>query len=173
MKKIVLTGYMGSGKSTIGRLLASELAIQFIDLDLFIENKENLTVSEIFETRGEIYFRKIESEVFGQLISNQESFVLALGGGTPCYANNHLLLQNKNIDSYYLQMSVSELTKRLETEKNNRPLIANLSAPELESFVGQHVLERSFFYRFAKETIKCNDLSAFQIATLIMQKHMG
>ena len=170
MKKIVLTGYMGSGKSTIGRLLADKLALPFIDLDFFIENEEGLTISEIFETKGEIYFRKIEALAFNQLLANKDSFVLALGGGTPCYANNHLLLQSQHIHSFYLQLSVYELVRRLASEKSKRPLIANLSTNEIESFVGQHVLERSYFYGFAKEIIKCDELAVDEIVIKVFQK---
>ncbi|MDD3723627.1 MAG: shikimate kinase, partial [Lutibacter sp.] len=94
--KIVLLGYMASGKSAVGRILSEKLNIQFIDLDSFIEEKEQLSISEIFETKGEIYFRKIEGIYLQELLNSKESTVISLGGGTPCYGNNIDLIENKS-----------------------------------------------------------------------------
>src|SRR5690606_31864596 len=100
--KIVLVGYMGSGKTTIGKKLSKIINYEFIDLDAFIEEKENLTINEIFKTKGEIYFRKIEHLYFIDIINQSSNFILSLGGGTPCYANNHLKLKRSDITSIYL-----------------------------------------------------------------------
>ena len=95
MSKIVLLGYMGCGKSTIANRLSKIIDIPFVDLDQYIEEKTNLSVSAIFEQRGEIYFRKVEHELFTELLASQESLIIGLGGGTPCYANNHELLKHQ------------------------------------------------------------------------------
>ena len=91
--KVVLLGYMGSGKSSVGALLASKLEISFFDLDAIIEEEEQLSVNEIFAKKGEIYFRKKEHSVLHSLLEKKESFVLSLGGGTPCYFNNHEVIE--------------------------------------------------------------------------------
>src|SRR5436190_1389040 len=109
--KIVLLGYMGSGKSTIARLLSESLGISYLDLDEIIEKKTNQSIKEIFETKGEIYFRKIEHEIFRNLIIEKDSkeMILSLGGGTPCYANNHEFLNGEGIISIYLKASIDTL----------------------------------------------------------------
>lgn len=168
MTKIVLTGYMGCGKTTVGKLVANRLNLPFIDLDDCLAEHEKKTVSDIFSSKGEIYFRKLEHAIFEKLLTNKQSFVLSLGGGTPCYANNHLLLQLDACHSFYLQTKVSDLVDRLSRKKNTRPLIAKLTDGELPSFVGQHVLERNYYYRFAKKIIDTTGLSANQIADNII-----
>ena len=102
--KIILLGYMGSGKTTIGIQLARKLYLNFTDLDEFIEEKEQKSIKEIFKQKGEIYFRKIEHKYLKQFINENESYVLSLGGGTPCYAGNlDLILKDKKSLSFYLQ----------------------------------------------------------------------
>src|SRR5690554_6539947 len=107
MKKIILLGSMGSGKSIVGELLASKLGLQHYDLDQIIEQSEAKTISELFHQKGEVYFRKIESQLFRELLEKDTSFVLCIGGGTPCYANNHLLLQQEDVLSFYLNTSTN------------------------------------------------------------------
>ena len=85
---VVLIGYMASGKSTLGRILANKLNYDFIDLDDYIEEKEQLLVSDIFKSKGELYFRKMETLYLKELLDNKTKLVLSLGGGTPCYSNN-------------------------------------------------------------------------------------
>ncbi len=170
IQKIVLVGYMGSGKSTIGVLLAEKQQLPFIDLDNYIETQENLTIAEIFSQKGEIYFRKIESQYFQSFVANQKSFVLSLGGGTPCYANNHLLLRAENCQSFYLQTSIALLVARLQFAKQERPLIAGLSSDELLDFVAKQSFERSYFYMFCKHVIKTDLLAVDEIIAEIKHK---
>lgn len=170
IQKIVLVGYMGSGKSTIGALLAKKRQLLFIDLDNYIETKENLTVAEIFLQKGEIYFRKTENKYFLDLMQNKTAFVLSLGGGTPCYANNHLLLQSAHCQSFYLQTSVNTLVARLQIAKQNRPLIAKLSRDQLFDFVAKQSFERNYFYMFSKNIIKTDHLTLNEIIEAIDQK---
>ncbi len=163
--KIILTGYMGSGKTSIGKILSNLRNIPFYDLDEIIEQKEGLSIAEIFNQKGEIYFRKKEHEIFNDFIKNNHSFVLSLGGGTPCYANNHLLLQHKDVESFFLKANISTLTLRLKNTKSSRPLLHNVE--NLEEFIGAHVLERSYYYNFAKHSIRVDDKSLAEIANEI------
>ncbi|WKW46542.1 shikimate kinase [Myroides sp. JBRI-B21084] len=171
MTKIVLVGYMASGKTTIGKQLATLLNVPFIDLDVFIEDKEELSIEQIFKQKGEIYFRKQEHFWLNELLNSNQTFVLSLGGGTPCYANNHLWLQNEGVESFYLKATVSTLVSRLKN--TTRPLLQNIE--DLPNFIGQHVFERSYFYNFAKHTIDCNNkeisLICNEILSIIKKKH--
>jgi shikimate kinase len=159
MGKIVLLGYMGSGKSTIAWGLSKVLHVQFVDLDEYIEEKMNLSVSALFEQRGEIYFRKIEHESFVELLSSQESMIISLGGGTPCYANNHELLKQEGVISIYLKASIDTLFARLSYNKSKRPLIADKTNEEMKEFIAMHVFERSFYYNQAKHKVIVDDKS--------------
>lgn len=154
--KIVLLGYMGSGKSTIGRLLAEKLDYRFLDLDDYIKKHEGMTVPKIFEEKGELYFRKKESHYVFKSLAENDDVILSLGGGTPCYGKNMddiLELTNMVI---YLKLSVNELVNRLLNEKNDRPLIKNLVSEDLPEFIGKHLFERSVFYQKANYTIDCD-----------------
>ena len=150
MKKIILLGYMGCGKSTIANRLSKITTIPYIDLDKSIENRTNLSINEIFEKRGEIYFRKLEQEVLIELLNTPDDLIIGLGGGTPCYANNHELLQREDIDSFYLKASVDTLFERLVSNKSKRPLIANKSDEEMKEFIAKHLFDRSYYYNQAK-----------------------
>ncbi len=167
MKKILLLGYMGSGKSVVGNLLAKQLKITFYDLDKLIENHLQMSISEIFKQKGEIYFRKIEHHFFKELINSNENFVLSLGGGTPCYSNNHLLFIGENIVSIYLNASIETLYSRLILESNDRPLIANLSDEEFKEYIAKHLFDRSYFYNQATFKIMVNDKTIQEITNEI------
>ena len=99
MKKIILLGYMGCGKSTIAEKLSGLIQIPFVDLDKCIETKAEMSINQIFESFGEVYFRKLEHDVFVELLASPENQIIGLGGGTPCYANNHELLRGEGITS--------------------------------------------------------------------------
>ena len=150
MKKIILLGYMGCGKSTIAEKLSSLLQIPFVDLDKVIETKANRTISQIFESFGEVYFRKLEHDVFVELVAAPENQIIGLGGGTPCYANNHELLQGDGITSIYLKASVTTLFNRLAHNKSKRPIVANKTEAELQEFIAKHLFDRSYYYNQAE-----------------------
>ena len=166
--KIILLGYMGSGKTTIGIQLAKKLFLNFTDLDEFIEEKEQKSIKEIFEQKGEIYFRKIEHKYLKQFIKENESYVLSLGGGTPCYAGNlDLILNDKNNLSFYLRGSISTLFKRLSKNKFKRPLINDLSDNQLTEYIAKHLFERGLFYDKATYKISIDDKEVQEIVTEI------
>lgn len=141
---------MGCGKSTIAEKLSSLLQIPFVDLDRVIEIEANMTISQIFESFGEVYFRKLEHDVFVELLASSDKQIIGLGGGTPCYANNHVLLKGEGITSIYLKASVATLFNRLAHNKSKRPIVANKSDEELQEFIAKHLFDRSYYYNQAE-----------------------
>lgn len=167
MSKVILLGYMGSGKSTIAKLLAKETQNQAYDLDAIIENEQKNTIKEIFKDKGEVYFRKLESDTLNSFLNQQDNFILSLGGGTPCYGNNMQMINQPNTQVFYLNASVNELFKRLVSEKANRPLIASLTDEELKEFIAKHLFERNVFYQQAQHIIPVDGKSPEAIASEI------
>jgi len=159
--KVFLVGYMASGKTTIGKVLAKKMNFEFIDLDHYIQTKESMSVPEIFKLKGEIYFRKIEALYLNELIGIDKKAVISLGGGTPCYGNNmKTILNSEDTISIYLKASLKELVKRLHIDKHNRPLISHLTTEEsLLEFIGKHLFERSNFYSQSTKTINVDNKS--------------
>ena len=164
-KKIILIGYMGSGKSKIAELLAKKNNIPVFELDDLIEKRTNLTISELFKSKGEIYFRKIENEIYKEILNSHENFILSTGGGTPCYYDNYNSL--KDFNSFYLKASIETLMNRLKNEKSKRPLISDFDDEELAEFIGKHLFERNFFYNHAKYKISVDDKSEEEIVNEI------
>jgi shikimate kinase len=163
---------MGSGKSSVGRILAKKLNYNLIDLDDYIEEKEKLTVKEIFKTKGEIYFRKKETEYLKELLLLKQNTVLALGGGTPCFAGNmEAIIASDNAISIYLNGSLPFLSKKLFKKKAKRPLIAHIETEALMTeFIGKHLFERSFFYNKAEIKIVTDNKAKDDIAEEIVAK---
>ncbi|MFM2369648.1 MAG: Shikimate kinase [Bacteroidota bacterium] len=168
MKKIILLGYMGCGKSTIANKLSKIIEIPFVDLDKKIEEKINLSINDIFEKHGEIYFRKLEHEVFIELLNSPNNLIIGLGGGTPCYANNHELLKGDNVVSVYLKASIETLCNRLAHNKSKRPLIADKSDEEMKEFIAKHLFDRSFYYNHAQHKVIVDDKTIDQTVTDIV-----
>lgn len=168
MKKILLCGYMASGKTTIARLLAKASGIPYKDLDEIIEKKAGKSISDIFEQDGEIKFRRMEHEALAALLSDDSAFILSLGGGTPCYANNHLFLQQEDVISVYLKASIGELLKRIKEQDIKRPLLDNLSPGEQEEFVAKHLFDRSYFYHHAKHVVAVDGKTPEDVVNEVM-----
>ncbi len=153
---IYLIGYMASGKSTVGPLIASLLGYDFIDFDAYVVAQEGRSIPEIFESKGEIYFRKKEALYLNEILTLESDVpkVVALGGGTPCYGNNLQQLQNANIITVYLNLGVELLSKRLWETREGRPVVAQQNSYEaLEEFVRKHLFERGFYYNQARHVI--------------------
>ncbi len=143
-KRIILIGYMASGKTTLGKKLANKLNIPFIDVDAKIEELEGCSISEIFLHKGEKGFRLLETD-FLKTYSFTDSFVLSTGGGMPCF-NDNMKLLNTLGTTFYLKRPVKELVNRLVSAKEKRPLIEGKTIEELESFINETLLLRSPFY---------------------------
>lgn len=139
---------MASGKSTIGKALSKLIDMPFVDLDDLIEKRHNCSIIELFDTKGELFFRKEERNVLLELLNSKESFILSLGGGTPCYYDNmEKVINNENTLSFYLKTDIKELTDRLHSEKSKRPLVQHLKTKEsLTEYIGKHLFERSHYY---------------------------
>lgn len=161
--KIVLIGYMASGKSTIGKILAKELNLSFIDLDHYISDREQMSIPEIFTQKGEIYFRKIETKYLLEVLEKEQEFILSLGGGTPCYGNNMEIILNSDAASVYLKASILTITERIRTGKRKRPLVAHLSNEELPEFIGKHLFERQFYYLQSNHSIAVDGKQKYEI----------
>ena len=166
--KIVLVGYMASGKSAVGNILANKLGIQFVDLDGFIEKNEQLSITEIFATKGELYFRRKEAEYLLELLNLDGNFIISLGGGTPCYGTNMELIEN-NSKSFYLNASIQTIFERLKSETLQRPLVATIGKENLKEYIAKHLFERSVFYKRAQHTILVNEKSVFKIVNEIKE----
>lgn len=168
---IFFLGYMASGKSTIAKALSKSLQFEFLDLDAFIEEKERCSISEIFKNKGEIHFRKLEHFYLKQILSF-ENTVVALGGGTPCYANNmQLLKEAPNAKTIFLKAKIATLVDRLMKEKNSRPLVSHINQKEdMIEFVGKHLFERTRFYEQSDLTLSIDELSITEIVEQIKKE---
>jgi len=164
---ITLMGYMGSGKSIVSNELSSKLCFKNIDLDNEISSEIGLSISEIFQKKGELFFRKKEKEILERVLESQEDVVLSLGGGTPCYYNNIDLINERSV-SVYLVANVNALVKNLLYEREKRPLIAGIKEEELPNFIGQHLMERNHYYSKAKVTVMVNDWDLDRIVSDIL-----
>jgi len=167
---VTLMGYMGSGKSTIGKNLATVLGYNFLDLDEYISERENSSIPDLFKSKGEIYFRKKETYYLNEILSSSDDIVLALGGGTPCYGNNlNILLNSSKVNLFYLKLSIPQLIERLFIEKDSRPLISHLNTrEELTEFIGKHLFERTQYYNQAPYSISSDHKSEKDIVEEIL-----
>tara|TARA_B100000989_G_scaffold204439_1_gene154763 strand:- start:1200 stop:1715 length:516 start_codon:yes stop_codon:yes gene_type:complete len=166
---IILTGYMGSGKTEIGAKLSKKLRMKYIDLDKYIEDQEGFSITKLFKKKGDINFRKIESKYLNEIIK-KDNTILSLGGGTPCYHENYKIFNIDNNISFYLKHSRKNLSERLFALKKNRPLISKFKSEEkLIEFVSKHLFEREYYYSMAKNTINCDDKSIDQISKQIIE----
>lgn len=156
---------MGSGKSTVGKLLAKKLNYTFIDLDQWIEKEEKNTISSIFTERGETAFRELESRYLHQL-SILEKIVISTGGGTPCFHHN-LEEMNKQGLTIYLQMPAAALYDRLKKNSDSRPLLKGLKGEELLHFIQHKLAEREVFYSQAKMLVSGISLDVKKLAESI------
>lgn len=144
MKRIILIGYMGAGKTTIGKELAKDLGLPFYDLDWYIESRMRKKISEIFAERGEEGFRVIERNMLHE-VAEFEDVVISCGGGTPCFFDN-MEYMNENSDVIYLKATPEVLYNHLQMGKSVRPLIVNKSKEELLDFIKEQLAYREQFY---------------------------
>lgn len=166
--RIVLMGFMASGKTTVGKILSRALDFDFFDIDKTIEKTEKKTIAEIFEMNGEKYFRKIEREILKDSLK-KNNVVIALGGGTPCFFDNIKLINEISI-SFYLKTSHEKLLERLSITKTKetRPLVKNFSSRNLLNFIDEKSEEREKFYLMANHVINTEEKSKREIAAEII-----
>ena len=156
MIRIFLTGYMGAGKTTLGKALARELHIPFIDLDWYIEERFHKTVGELFSERGEASFRELEKNMLHE-VGEFEDVVISTGGGAPCFFDN-MEYMNDCGDTVFLDVEPAVLFRRLRVAKQQRPLLANKSDEELMDFICEALQKRHPFYSKAKHLFKADEL---------------
>ncbi|HPH89019.1 MAG TPA: shikimate kinase [Chitinophagales bacterium] len=145
---IFLVGFMGCGKSYVGRNLAPMLGFDYVDVDKFIEEKEGMSIKEIFELKGEDYFRKLEQQYLQDLDTDQ-NLVVSTGGGAPCFFDNMDVMNEKGL-TIYLNRNKEKVIWRLLKGQHKRPLIAGLSEDELKLFYDERLESRKPFYEKAK-----------------------
>lgn len=156
-KVIFLVGFMGSGKSHEGRLLSERTGLPFIDLDEWIQQQQGRSITEIFNTDGESYFRDYEAaqlqlacgsfsdDLAIHIGENRLKGIVATGGGTPCFHGNMDWMNNHGI-TIWLNLSIAVLAERLKSEKAKRPLIADIKEEELSVFIEKKIGDRKLYY---------------------------
>lgn len=159
---------MGSGKSVIGKKLAAELNLEFLDLDTLLEEKYKMTIPGIFEKFGEMQFRELETLTLKATILS-DNFVLSCGGGTPCFNNNMSLINNSGF-SIYIKMDKNSLSERLLKSKTKRPLLKDLTLETLPEKVEQMLKIREEFYSQAHITLEGGGLTVEKIVKSLPEK---
>ncbi|MBR2638617.1 MAG: shikimate kinase [Bacteroidaceae bacterium] len=144
MTRIFLVGYMGAGKTTLGRALARELNLGFIDLDCYIEERYHKSISQIFAEKGEEEFRLLEQRLLHE-VAEFEDVIISTGGGTPCFFDN-IDYMNRQGTTVYLQVPIERLFIRLSIARSKRPLIKDKKDEELRLFIEQQLAKRQAYY---------------------------
>lgn len=151
MRRIILIGYMGSGKTTVGKALSKETGMMFYDLDWYIESRMRKTVAQIFAEKGEEGFRKIEHNMLHE-VAEFENVIISCGGGTPCFFDNIDYI-NQQGEVVYLKATPEVLYRHLLMGKTERPLIKNKTPEELIAYITEQVAKREEFYNKARYTL--------------------
>jgi shikimate kinase len=153
--KIFLIGFMGSGKTYLGKQLASKLGFLFVDVDSVIENTEGVKIAQLFDSQGETYFRKIESDRL-KALAKWDEVIVSTGGGAPCFHDNMDWMNTHGI-TVYLQTDPNLLLNRLKSETENRPLLRGKTDEELLDFIKNKIADRKPFYEKAKIIVAQNE----------------
>ena len=159
MRRIILIGYMGSGKTTVGKALSKETGMMFYDLDWYIESRMRKSVSQIFAEKGEEGFRKIEYNMLHE-VAEFEDVIISCGGGTPCFFDNMDYL-NQQGDVVYLKATPETLYKHLLMAKVERPLLKDKTPDELIAYITEHLKQRAPFYEKARHILDVNVLDEY------------
>ena len=168
MTRVILIGYMGAGKTTVGRALAKELGLAFYDLDWYISSRMHKTIGQLFEERGEDGFRQIERNMLHE-IAEFEDVVISCGGGTPCFFDN-IDYMNRQGEVIYLKTDPETIYKHLKMSKNDRPLLRGKSQQQLLSFINEQLQARSPYYSKARHTLDITLIDNYsKLATCVAQ----
>ncbi|MBT8196165.1 MAG: shikimate kinase [Bacteroidia bacterium] len=166
--RIYLIGYMGAGKSVLGRELALKMGFDFIDLDQMVELQKNQTISSIFETHGEATFREFEKEALLQT-ANLENTIISTGGGAPCFSDN-INWMNENGLTVFLKVSLGKLFHRLTLSKKDRPLIKDKPDLDLMEFMIENLIQREEYYSKAKLICEDDNLASEKLFDIIQKE---
>ena len=156
MTRLLLVGFMATGKTTLGKALAKDLGLQFIDLDYFIESRFRMTISKLFAEKGETEFREIERRMLHE-VAEFEDVIVSTGGGTPCFFDN-MAYMNQQGTTVQLVASEDVLFTRLTLAHNQRPLVAGKTETELRQYINEMLEKRAPFYSMARYTFDANRL---------------
>ena len=159
--KIFLLGFMGSGKTTVGKPLAKALGLRFVDMDAHIVETQHKTIADLFETLGEAGFRALERQTLAELCA-QDNLVVATGGGAPCFFDN-LAAMNRAGTTLYLRVSPEGLAARLKHGRDKRPLLRGKSDEELLTYIRASLAAREPFYAQARIVVDCDGYSDAQV----------
>ncbi len=165
---VFLIGYMGCGKTSIGRSVSKRLGLEFVDMDKAIEQECGKTVNEIFACEGEARFRELERELIERLAQREDDVLVATGGGAPCFGDNMERL-NRAGGTVYLRMSPEKLMGRLSTGKWRRPLIKDLDDAELVEFIRRSLAVREPCYLRAGMVVECDGASDYYIGCRVAE----
>jgi shikimate kinase len=155
--RIFIIGYMGAGKSTIGKRLANKLGIAFVDLDDAFEAKYRYSIPRFFDHFGEERFREFEHQCLKEIIDENEDGVISTGGGTACFKDN-MAMMKQNGTTVYIKMHPISLAHRLTRARRLRPVIRDIQNDDMQEFVGEQLAEREPFYNEADITVKGESL---------------
>lgn len=156
MTRIFLIGYMGAGKTTLGKAFARSMGLTFIDLDWYIEERFHKTVRQIFAERSEEGFRELEKRMLHE-VADFEDVVIATGGGTPCFFDNVEYMNQKG-ETVFLDVSQEVLFRRLKVAKQQRPLLVQKKDEELKAFIADALGKRLPHYSKAKHVFRADEL---------------
>ena len=160
MVRIIIIGYMGAGKTTVGKALAHTLQLPFYDLDWYIEGRMRKTVAQLFAERGEEGFRQVERNMLHE-VAEFEDVVISCGGGTPCFFDNMEYL-NAQGETIYLKATPEVLYKHLQMGKTVRPLLRDKTPEETLDFINSQLAHREPFYNKAHHTLDVNLLDSYE-----------
>lgn len=160
MRRIIFIGYMGAGKTTIGKALSNATGMAFYDLDWYIESRMHKTVKAIFDERGEAGFRKIEHNMLHE-VAEFEDIIISCGGGTPCFFDN-IDYMNRQGETVYLKATPEVLYGHLKMGKTIRPLLLNKTADEVQVFIREQLAQREPYYSKAKHVLDVNLLDDYE-----------
>lgn len=160
MRRVIIVGYMGAGKTTVGRALAKELGMRFYDLDWYIEGRMRKTVPQLFAERGEDGFRQVERTMLHE-VAEFEDIILSCGGGTPCFFDN-MEYMNSRGDTFYLKASPEVLCAHLRMGKTRRPLLEGKTPEQLLGFVTEQLARREQYYMQARHVLDVNLLDNYE-----------
>lgn len=168
MPRIILIGYMGAGKTTVGKALSKETGIPFYDLDWYIESRMRKTVKQIFDEKGEEGFRKIEHNMLHE-VAEFENVIISCGGGTPCFFDNMEYINTQG-DSVYLKATPDVLYKHLKMGKSVRPLLLNKTPEEVSTFITAQLAEREKFYSKARHILDVSLMDNYEKINITVDK---
>lgn len=168
MSRIIIIGYMGSGKTTVGKSLAKDTGMPFYDLDWYIEGRMHRTIKQIFDERGEEGFRRLESTMLHE-VAEFENVIISCGGGTPCFYDNMDYI-NQQGESVFLKCTPDVLYNHLKMGRTERPLLMGKTPEEVQAYIKEQLTVRTPYYSKAKHTIDVTLMDSYEKIKITVDK---